>query len=88
MAISDVEEEPGTVIPAHNQLLGGGRISNYEHQLIRKDGKIITVLNNSKPLTGADGRVTGLQSTLINITELKQLEKLRDENYNPEEKAP
>ncbi len=75
MTIADVDADPDAVIPVHNQLLGGGGISNYEHQLLSKDGKIITVLNNSNPMTGVDGSVNGIQSTLIDITDFKQLEK-------------
>lgn len=51
MSIPDVDVDPIAVLPAHEQLLGGDRIINYEHQLKRKDGKIITVLNNSRPIT-------------------------------------
>jgi len=75
MTIADVDAVPDAVISVHNQLLGGKSISSYEHQLIRKDGKTITVLNNSNPVIGVDGTVNGIQSTLIDITDLKQLEK-------------
>ena len=75
MSIPDVDVDPLVVIPAHEQLLGGYRISNYEHQLNRKDGKVITVLNNSRPITDTDGNVIGMQSTLIDITAWKQAEE-------------
>ena len=60
---------------AHQQELGGGRTINFEHQMIRKDGRIITVLNNSRPLSDAEGRVIGTQSTLLDITDRKRAEK-------------
>ena len=74
MSIPDVDADPIVVRPAHDQLLGGERIVNYEHQLKRKDGKIITVLNNSRPIADSDGQVVGMQSTLIDITERKKAE--------------
>ncbi|MEN8163970.1 MAG: PAS domain-containing protein, partial [Acidobacteriota bacterium] len=71
MAISDVDADPDAVIPAQNQLLGGGRINNYEHQLIHKNGNIVTVLNNSQPLIGTDGKVIGIQSILGGFLDLR-----------------
>ncbi|MHC4165621.1 MAG: PAS domain S-box protein [Planctomycetota bacterium] len=75
MSIPDVDADPVAVLPAHEQLLSGGKIVNYEHQLRRKDGTIITVLNNSRPLTDTEGNVIGMQSTLIDITERKKAEE-------------
>ncbi len=74
MSIPDVDADPKSVLPAHSRLLEGERLVNYEHQLKRKDGGIITVLNNSRPLTDSDGKVTGMLSTLIDITERKRAE--------------
>jgi PAS domain S-box-containing protein len=75
MSIPDVDADTEAVLPAHKKLLAGDRIVNYEHQLKRKDGSIITVLNNSRPLIDIDGNVVGMQSTLIDITERKQAEE-------------
>ena len=75
MSIPDVDADPAVVLPAHRQLLTGGRIVNYEHRLVRKDGRVITVLNNSRPLLDFDGAVIGMQSTLIDITERKLAEE-------------
>ena len=77
MSIPDVDADPAVVLPSHHQLLSGNKIVNYEHQLRRKDGTIITVLNNSIPLTDAGGKIIGMQSTLIDITGLKKLEEER-----------
>ncbi len=83
MSIPDVDADPVAVLPAHERLLGGAPIVNYRHRLRRKDGSLITVLNNSCPLTDSQGEVTGMQSTLIDITqeahleeELRQLQRL------------
>ena len=75
MSIPDVDADPMVVQPAHEQLLSGDRIINYEHKLRRKDGKVITVLNNSRPLTNDDEQIVGMQSTLIDITERKRAEE-------------
>ena len=79
MSIPDVDADPVVVLPAHRQLLEGGRLIDYEHQLRRKDGSVISVLNNSRPLTDALDNVVGMQSTLIDITERKEARrKLED----------
>ncbi len=78
MCIPDVDADPAAVEPAHDQLLAGDRITSYEHRLKHKDGTIITVLNNSRPLTGRDGEVTGLQSTIVDITDRKIAEMERE----------
>jgi len=75
MNIADVDADPAAVLPAHQQLVSGERIVNFEHQLKRKDGRIITVLNNSRPLSDAHGNIIGMQSTLIDITERKKIEE-------------
>ncbi len=75
MSIPDVDADPNVVLPAHEQLLSGKKIINYEHKLKKKDGTIITVLNNSRPLIDVDGNVVGMQSTLIDVTERKKVEE-------------
>jgi PAS domain S-box-containing protein len=75
MSIPDVDADPVVVLPAHQELLSGGRLINYEHRLRRKDSTIITVLNNSRPLTDCHGNVVGMLSTLIDITERKLAEQ-------------
>ncbi|MCX6832593.1 MAG: PAS domain S-box protein [candidate division Zixibacteria bacterium] len=74
LSIPDVDADPVVVLPAHQKLLAGDRIINYEHRLIRKDGSVITVLNSSRPLTDSQGAVVGMQSTLVDITERKRAE--------------
>ena len=68
-SILEVDAEPAAVLPAHAELLAGGRLVNYQHRLRRKDGTVITVLNNSRSLTDAAGGVIGMQSTLFDITQ-------------------
>ena len=71
LRMPDVDADPAVVLPAHEQLLTGGRLINYEHRLRRKDGSLVTVLNNSRPLTDVGGHVVGMQSTLVDITDYR-----------------
>lgn len=75
MSIPDVDADPVSVLPAHQELFDGGRLINYEHRLRRKDGSIITVLNNSRPLTDNKGKPIGMLSTLLDITERRHAEE-------------
>ncbi|MCP4605044.1 MAG: PAS domain S-box protein [Proteobacteria bacterium] len=73
MNISDIAvADPTGVLMPNEHLFSGTRILNNEHKLKRVDGKIITVLDNSKPLTDVNGEIIGIQSTLIDITERKE----------------
>ncbi len=74
MSIHQVDADPEAVLPEHQELLTGNRIINFEHKLKKKNGSIITVLNNSRPIHDEKGNVSGMQSTLIDITQRKQAE--------------
>ena len=73
--ISDVDADPDVAQQAHEPLLSGDRLTNYEHRLKRKDGTIVTVLNNSRPLLDINKEVIGMQSSLIDITQRKKMEE-------------
>lgn len=75
--IAEVDIDPDAVLPAYQQLLTGGKLINYEHRLRRKDGSVVTVLNNSQPLTDDQGTVVGMLSTLVDISERKQAEEMQ-----------
>ena len=75
MSIPDVDADPVVVLPAQQQPFFGERIVNYEHRLRRNDGRIITVLNNSRSLKDSNGETIGMLSTLIDITQRKELER-------------
>lgn len=46
----------------------------YERVLVRKDGSIITVLEQDRVLRSKDGNITGIRSSVQDITERKQAE--------------
>jgi len=75
LAIADVDADPDAVQAAHQQLHAGDSIANFEHDLRRKNGDIITVLNNSIALKDDRGRVTNWLSYLMDITLEKQRQK-------------
>ena len=79
MSMQDADVDSAAVARAHQELLSGGKLVNFEHRLKRKDGAIITVLNNSSPLTDAEGKMIGIISTLIDITAQKQAEAEREQ---------
>lgn len=52
-----------------------GHVVNHELRLKRKDGKIITVLENARTLIDEDGKVVGFEGILEDITARKAMEK-------------
>jgi PAS domain S-box-containing protein len=52
-----------------------GRLRNVELVLKRKDGRLITVLENSRVVRGESGRIEYYEGTLTDITERKQAEE-------------
>jgi PAS domain S-box-containing protein len=53
-------------------LTTGLEASNYETQVLRPDGTIVTVLANARPLKAADGRVVGATGVSRDVTEQKR----------------
>ncbi len=80
MSIPDVDADPEEVVNAHQKLLTGNNLIDFEHRLKRKDGTVITVLNNSKSFTDSKGNVVAVQSTLLDISKRKQSEKALKES--------
>ncbi|MEI6435695.1 MAG: PAS domain S-box protein [Bacteroidota bacterium] len=75
MSISDVDADRDKVAPAQEKIMSGGRLMSYEHNLRHKNGSIVTVLNNSKPLTDDNGNIIAILSTLIDVTALRQMDQ-------------
>lgn len=64
------------------RLAAEGRIRNVEIDLYRKDGSVVTVLENSRAVRDAAGRIVCYQGTMTDITERKaaveEIQKARD----------
>jgi len=75
MCIADVDADSSIVQSAYQEVFSGGKLVSFEHQLLRKDGNIITVLNNSRALTDPTDKVIGVQSTLMDITQRRLAEE-------------
>jgi PAS domain S-box-containing protein len=60
-----------------------GEVRNVEIDLYRKDGQVITVLENARVVRDSEGRVVLIQGTMTEITERKQameeVQRARDE---------
>ena len=51
-----------------------GRVRNAEFQLRRRDGTVITVVENARVVRDLDGSIVGYEGTLADITERKRAE--------------
>ena len=58
-----------------NQLNKKKKLKLYEHELVRKDGKIITVLENTIGIFNDDGKLIQISGYIIDISERKQWSK-------------
>jgi diguanylate cyclase (GGDEF)-like protein/PAS domain S-box-containing protein len=58
----------------HDSLRHDGVVRNAEYQLRRRDGKIITVVENARVVRDADGGLVGYEGTLADISERKRAE--------------
>jgi len=80
MSTVDIDVDLEVVKPEHEKLNRGEPIINYEHLVRRKDGEIITLLNNSVALKDGSGNITNWYSFLIDITDMRKAEQAyRDE---------
>ena len=62
------------------KLSGRQQLLPIERTFIRKDGSLISVLNEDRAILDANGKISGIRSTLQNITELKRAEKVLHES--------
>jgi len=80
MSTVQIDVDLDIVKPEHQKLNHGDPLINFEHQVRRKDGKIITLLNNSVALKNDQGEVTNWYSFLVDITDMRKTEQAyRDE---------
>ena len=69
------DRELGTEeLPLQRAMLGEN-VTNQVMDILRPDGKIITVLSNSSPLFGGDGKTRGAVGAFMDITALKRAEE-------------
>jgi PAS domain S-box-containing protein len=61
------------------ELASKGLVRDFEVQFRRKDGERIDAIINCHPLKDEQGRITALQGAIIDITERRHMERLRDE---------
>lgn len=62
-----------------------GYVQDFEAELYRTDGQIITVMMAGRLLRGPDGSVQAIEGTLQDVTQRKQAEALRTEATRREE---
>ncbi len=80
MSIPQVDVDPDHVRPAHDRLARGEPLINFEHRLRTKDGRIITVLNNSVAMRNPEENDTIFwYSFLMDISERKRIEEELEE---------
>ena len=56
-----------------------GPVKNFETQLRRKDGTVFDAIINSYSLKDDKDRITGFQGAIMDVTERKELERMRDQ---------
>ena len=71
----DLYVDPGTRWRLMEQLEQEGGIQNAEYELRRRDGEIITVLENARVLRDENGAVLYYEGTLTDITPRKRIEE-------------
>jgi diguanylate cyclase (GGDEF)-like protein/PAS domain S-box-containing protein len=77
VALPNVESlypEPADRRRLIEQLLRDGEIRGFEFTLRRRDGRVITVLENARVVRDDDGEPVGLEGTLSDVTERKRAE--------------
>ena len=75
LSISDVDADSKVVLPAHKRLLEGKSLRNFEHNLRKKNGETVTVLNNSIPIKDSSDNLIGIQSVLMDITDKAEFDE-------------
>jgi two-component system sensor histidine kinase UhpB len=78
-SISNIREqlyvEPGRREEFYQLALRDGFVSGFEIQMHRKDGTLVWVSANARTIYDADGRISGYEGTLEDITKRKRAEE-------------
>lgn len=70
--VADLDPDWQSSREALRGIFAGRRLVNLEHRVLRKDGTQLTALDSTCPILDADGKVTGVQSTLFDITDWRR----------------
>jgi len=63
------------------RVLERGAVTGFESQIRRRDGSVVWISENARPLHDAAGKLVGFEGTVVDITERKQAEEsLRETN--------
>jgi len=73
--VTDFYKDPSERETFKEKLKESGVINDYELKLLAKDGRVIDVSVSSKIIFGKDGKPTGVEGVLRDITDRKQAEK-------------
>ncbi len=71
---TDIYPDPADRDHAVKQLLTHRLLNNFELRLRRKDGTILTVLENARVVAGPDGTIDSFEGTLTDVSQMKQVE--------------
>jgi diguanylate cyclase (GGDEF)-like protein/PAS domain S-box-containing protein len=72
--VADLYVDPGIRAQLVERLLADGEIRQYEFALRRRDGRVITVIENARIVRDDLGRPVGLEGTVTDVTERRRAE--------------
>jgi PAS domain S-box-containing protein len=78
LTVADVDADPESVPTRRAKLLADRRLVAHEHRVRRKDGRVLTVLDNTSVLAHGPDAETRAIATLLDITEHKHAEAERE----------
>ncbi|HKW76820.1 MAG TPA: ATP-binding protein [Terriglobales bacterium] len=73
-AVKDLYAYPGDRKKFQEEMADQGFVRNFEYQLRRKDGKLVSVIESSFATRDAQGRIERYQGVLMDVTEMKRAE--------------
>ncbi len=74
-AYQDGTELSASSLPMHRAASGGIAITDFEADVLLKDGQTRTLFGNASPMHDAEGRVSGAVGAFLDITERRRIEK-------------
>ena len=74
-AYQDGIELPASARPMHRAADGGAAVTDFEADVVLKDGQTRTLFGNASPMHDVNGRVSGAVGAFLDITERRRTEK-------------